>query len=121
VKWSLSLREREAEIASGMTTPVAAIYNGPIASTNTMPRLSKSGGAGAKSVQVTLMSDSVTACPECDAVDIQPRDNGPRGFNADGDWRCRDCETIFDEPARRATDHPYGRHGLAKELAESQR
>jgi hypothetical protein len=117
----LSLREREAEIASGMTTPIVAIYNGLIAFMSTMPRPSRNAGAGAKSVRVAMMSDNVTACPECDAVDIQPRDNGPRGFNADGDWRCRDCGTIFGEPVRRETDHPYGRHGLAKELAESQR
>ena len=59
-------------------------------------------------------------CPECDSISIWRVTGGIRGDLAthDGDYRCRDCQASFNEPATR-TKRNGGeqRRGLARRVA----
>ena len=57
------------------------------------------------------MSDTIMACPECDATGIMRLNDDPRGgTTAEGEYGCQRCGARFDDPDERepyhtATDH----------------
>ncbi|AGM11109.1 hypothetical protein M196_gp15 [Halorubrum tailed virus 4] len=68
------------------------------------------------------MSDTVAACPECDAGSVQV--NSPGGHHAERNadrYRCSVCQATFDEyeERERRTEASATRSGLAKQLDDA--
>ena len=66
------------------------------------------------------MTETVAACPECDAARVTRNAGGRRNGQSDpprGTYRCTDCGSYFDEFVDRARKQPSVRRGLAGRLA----
>jgi hypothetical protein len=69
------------------------------------------------------MSDTITACPECDSCSIKPRNPGKPSSppSHTTNWYCNECGAQFDEPVERARHTKAGgRSGLARDLVEAE-
>jgi len=65
-----------------------------------------------------MTDDTIDACPACDSARI--RINATKREKADAPtYRCKDCNTTFDDPATRTRQGDARLSGLAKELFEA--
>jgi ribosomal protein L37AE/L43A len=72
--------------------------------------------------QPTAADDTVQACPACDSSRIWSRGHAgvnDRGRATDGDWKCKNCGEVFDEPEPRPpkSGGQQPTNGLAATLA----
>ena len=66
------------------------------------------------------MTETVAACPECDAARVTRNAGSGRNARSDpprGTYRCTDCGSYFDEFVERARKQASVRRGLAGRLA----
>ncbi len=66
------------------------------------------------------MSETLTACPNCDSASIETRQRDSMIGNGEGPkFYCRECTHAFDNPVERTPHNPHHASGLEKQLLEA--